>query len=239
MYPLKACRKAFIGILTCLFLSSTTRTAAFKYQHDADKSCSEHSVEECVTDEALWFKCPSTCSALLAKTGSMREVHGDPEAFYELQVTKENGNTLELEDFEGYITLYAVVPLLPGMAQFYYEMLEHVQSIFPYTVQIIMAPLQVTNPFQAEARTIKIKPHKKRKVIVLEEDSNPTSALEYLLKAQVVAGNDDADLPLDRVTIFMISLDGKFIEQLVSPTMTLLERRLSVFLKQLDFTTDL
>jgi hypothetical protein len=164
-------------------------------------------------------------------------VDKDPEDFFRMQVTKQNGNTLELEDFEGYVTLYAVIPLMPGMAQFYYEMLEHVQTIFPYTVETLVAPYITSSNVRNNNNDVTITPHKEPKTILLQVEKEPTPVLEYLMNAEIVAGNDDTDLLMDRVTIFIVTVDGMFIERLTSPTMRLLERRVSVFLMQ--FKTEL
>jgi hypothetical protein len=217
-------------------------TAAFQYQKDTDDNCTERQVEDCTKSETVWFQCPITCSNHLFREGTMKEVpvDEDPEDFFQMQVTKQNGNTLELQDFEGYVTLYAVIPLMPGMAQFYYEMLEHVQTIFPYTVETLVAPYITTSTVgnnNNNNNVVTITPHKEPKTILLKEEKEPTPVLEYLMNAEIVAGNDDTDLLMDRVTIFIVTVDGMFIERLTSPTMRLLERRVSVFLMQ--FKTEL
>ena len=160
----------------------------------------------------------------------MRERRRDPEEFFELQVTKANGDSPTLEDMEGYVTIFAVLPLLPGLATFYYELFEHVQAIFPYTVETLVLRYNVDGN---DSATIQLQ-HSNPKTILLQATSENTEVLDYLLQSDVVAGNPDADLLLDRVTIFLVSSDGMFIEQLVTPTMPLLERRVSVFLKQLE-----
>jgi hypothetical protein len=145
-----------------------------------------------------------------------------------MQVTKQNGDILELEDFEGYVTLYAIIPLMQGMAQFYYEMLEHVQLIFPYTVEVLVAPYNVGRS------EVKIKPHEKPKTILLKEEKEPTPMMAYLNQAKTTHGNVENRLYFDRVTIFLVASDGMFVERVVSPTMSLLEQRISSFLKQLE-----
>ena len=161
----------------------------------------------------------------------MKENQHDPEIFFQMQVTKQDGKSLDLEDFEGYVTLYATIPLIPGMSQFYYEMLEHVQGIFPYTIETLVAPYNIS---LADEVCVSITPRQEPKTILLKEVIEPSPVLEYLVNAEIVAGNDEAALLLDRVTIFIVSTDGVYIERLISPTMPLLERRVSVFLMQMD-----
>ena len=200
----------------------------------------------------------------------MAEIDGDPEAFFQLTVktassssaaaaavsstatVASNNNEMSLEDFEGYVTLFAVVPTnYLGMAMFYYDMLEHIATIYPFTVRFILLPWQskvvVTeeDPSKEQETTIvdavfQPQRYQNPKVVLLEPSSRPTKALEYLLHAPIVAGNgEDVALQEDRVTIFLVSADGMFIERLVSPTITLLERRLAVFLLQLSLSPEL
>jgi hypothetical protein len=179
---------------------------------------------------------------MLHVEGSMAEIHNDPEALFQMSVTKSNGHELSLEDHEGYVTIFAVVPTkFPGMAKFYYDMLEHIGLIYPFTVQFLLLPWQTqdtNDPVDLESLFVQRrypKPH----VVLLEPASQPTNVLSYLLQADIVAGNDDALLKEDRVTTFLISSDGMYIERLLSPTITLLERRIAVYLQQLSMAREL
>ena len=167
----------------------------------------------------------------------MFEIHDDPEQFFDMSVAKKNGGkTLSLEDYEGYVTIYAIIPLIPGMSQFYYEVLEHVQTIYPYTIQTLIEPFQITTDGNSDDINIHIKEHEKPKTILLEETPRLTEVSNYLQNAPPVAGNPDVRFHSDRVTIFLVSADGIFVEKLNSPSMPLLERRIAVFLKQLEWT---
>jgi hypothetical protein len=228
----------FSELLLCLLLllSSTTTTTAFRYQVDTSEDCADK-LDECTTSDTVWFQCPISCNDPLHQEGTMFEVHDDPQQiFSDLSVMRSNGKILSLEDYEGYVTLYAVVPLLPGMAQFYYELLEHVQAVYPYTVQTLIEPY-IT--METTTTSITITPHDEPKTILLEPAVRPTQVLDYMLNAPQVAGNPDTTFKLDRVTIWLISADGMFLERLNSPSMSLLERRVAVFLKQMAWTPEL
>ena len=60
----------------------------------------------------------------------MAEQRHDPDQFYNFQVVTSKGKTHTLEDHEGYITIVAIVPLLPGVAQYYYDVIEHMSHVY-------------------------------------------------------------------------------------------------------------
>jgi glutathione peroxidase-family protein len=169
----------------------------------------------------------------------------EPDDFYALSVTTAQGKKVPLENYDGYVVLFAVVPLLKdsGMAQYYYELLEHVQSIFKYTIEIVLLPVQVETMEEEAATDIQPHAHDNAKVVLLKKMTGTTKTLDYLLNVPPTAGSlvshEDKNLHLlrDRVTIFIVSSDGKFVERLISPTMAILERRLIVYLSQLDGDT--
>jgi len=37
---------------------------------------------------------------------------------------------MSFDRFEGYVTLLVVIPLFPGLAQYYYDMMEHIHTVF-------------------------------------------------------------------------------------------------------------
>lgn len=174
----------------------------------------------------------------------MAEVHEDPQAFFELDVQPYKRNhPLPLEDYEGYVTAYAVVPVaFPTMAKFYYDMLEHIASIYPFTVQFILLPL-VDNRDEkspgSPTEVLQTSRYNQPSTTVLEPSSHYPPALAYLLHAEIVAGNTQASLWNDRPTIFLVSSDGVYIERLIAPTIIELERRIAVHLLQLETTSEL
>lgn len=188
--------------------------------------------EQC-TKEYMWSDCPLTCSVFLMQQGGISQAV-DPESFYQLEFTTHEGRTFDLEDYQGYVTLFATVPLVPGMAQYYYDMVHYIQTIFPYTLETIVQPLgRKSNG--ARSRGVQITPRTESKVALLKTASLKFDDFDYFKKQiRPVAGSEDLGILMDRVTFFIISTNGKHVERLISPTMKMLSSRVQVFLKELD-----
>ena len=155
-------RLRVIAILLVGLLLHVPSTMAFQFKKDTGDDCSTIQIEDCQQrrqqrqqSSPLWFSCPVTCAELLHREGSMAEVHDTPEAFFQIHVRPFHHQHppplhsplwLSLEDYEGYVTVVAVVPTAyPDMAQFHYQLLEHVASVYPFTVQILLVPLDNDN----------------------------------------------------------------------------------------------
>ncbi len=218
-----------------------TKSHGFQYNKDTLVDCSDRTERDCQTSNTIWFQCPVSCSEKFHVEGSMAEIHQDPEIFFQMEVTPAADSDLSLEDFEGYVTIYAVIPThFPGMAKFYYDMLEHIASVYPFTVQFLVLPWQSQDDTTNDMNDLfALQRYQKRHAVILEPVFQPTTVLNYLLEAKIVAGNDNAYLKEDRVTIFLVSSDGIYVERLLSPTITLLERRIGVYLQQLSMSREL
>ena len=217
-------------LLLTFFCSTAASSAVLNSTFDKDQreDCNELK-QKCTEDEEVWLACPLTCTIFLLQQGGMAQAI-DPESFYQLEFTTHEGKTFDLVDYEGYVTLFAAVPLLPGMSQYYYELIHHVQNIFPYTLETIVQPLHAE-----EQNGIHIKPHTNTPVVLLKETTVSAGQLDYFLnQIRPIAGSESLDIRMDRVTFFIVSTDGKHIERLISPTMKMLERRVQVFLQELD-----
>jgi hypothetical protein len=256
--------------------TNATSASAFEFQHDsADGDCPDR-VDECATSPSLWYRCPVSCSRHLGREGNMAEERSDPEQFFNLKATairqrignhdggsstggggSPGGTTvISMEDNEGYITLYAVLPLLRGMAQYYYDAIEHIARVYKYTLVPMILPYPATatssSSDDGDARTesdaspVALSPVPGSKSILLQPPPTPSAddqpdVLKYVLSRQVVAGNhfDGDTLALDRPTIFLISHNGMFIERLVAPTMETMERRIKVYEHVMEERPDL
>eukprot|EP00980_Cylindrotheca_fusiformis_P002912 scaffold675_cov103-Cylindrotheca_fusiformis.AAC.23 len=236
--------RATIALLIFAIILLVSPTEGFHFKQDTG-NCSDITEEkDCIQDKNVFFDCPHTCSTLLQMPGSIGRM--EDSAFFDQSVTRQdNGKRLSLEDFEGYVTLYAILPLVPN-AQYYYEMLEHVHEIFPYTVEILAMPYQVPSPDEDQDQQQQedqkaaliddfiITPHDNPKVRFLQQETRP-DLLYYLWESNVYAGEEVmANIPNDRASIYIISADGMFVERLISPSLTDLERRIIVYLKQLE-----
>jgi hypothetical protein len=241
--------------MTLLMIQSTV---GFQYKMDTGDDCSESTATDCQQSPSLWFSCPMTCSERLQVEGSMAEVREDPQAFFELTVQpfQTGKSSVSLEDYEGYVTVFAVVPkAFSGMTKFYRDMLEHIAFVYPFTVQFLLLPwngdddesstmsstVSSSSLSSLEEEALGLTRYTKPRVTVLESahHQQPTAALNYLLHAELMAGNSRSSLWDDRVTVFVVSCDGMFIERLISPTITQLERRIAVHLLQLEIHSEL
>ena len=247
-----------------IFQWQASLVSGFEFDHDVDARLCEKEISKsskvCTSNSTMWFSCPISCAdALHGGRGTMAEERNDPEQFYELHVEKveagasynvRKGTSRSLEDNEGYITMYAVLPMLPGMAEYYYHAIEHIAQVYKYTVVAMILPYYDTTDENhdaisilesiAESRNAFEKP---KSILLTGYDARgqpDNEVLEYLQSREVVAGtldprdgdnsseNDDDALLLTRPNIFLVSHTGMFIERVVSPTMKMIERRIKV-----------
>jgi hypothetical protein len=209
--------------------------SAFEFQHDENPDQCQKDVKQCTKNTSMWYKCPISCSKHFEREGSMAEERDDPEQFFNLNVETtsrgSDGPAYSMENNEGYITLFAVLPLLRGVSQYYYDAIEHMSHVYKYTLVPIVFPYRTD---QATMALISQAQNSRTKVLLSgpsSSDDNPNmNTLKYLLTRTIVAGNnEDLELATDRPTIFLISHDGMFIERLIAPTMETIERRIKVY----------
>jgi len=243
--------------------------SGFEFDHDVDAElCKKDIVSDpdvCTSNSTMWFSCPISCAgALHGGRGTVAEERSDPEQFYELHAkrvtagtTYNKGSDMSLEDNEGYITLYAVLPMLPGMAEYYYDAIEHIAQVYKYTVVAMIQPMIQQDDSKPSSSTSILqsivesrnsgethsKKETKAKSILLTgydiQQKAHNGVLAYLLTREVVAGildpqnpdrhyDNDNTLLITRPNIFLVSHTGMFIERVISPTMEMIERRIKV-----------
>ena len=84
------------------------------FEEDHDKNCSSI-ISECKFDPNVWHKCPVSCAKHFEPTRAHRfHKIDDPEKFYALSAVDSNGKTVDFENFNGYVTMVALVPTFPG-----------------------------------------------------------------------------------------------------------------------------
>lgn len=201
--------------------------SGYEFDRDVDaEQCKKDIIADldvCTSNSTMWFSCPTSCArAFNGGRGTMAEERSYPERFYELHAKRmsssagmdyNEGNDISLEDNEGYVTLYAVLPILPGMAEYYYDAIEHIAQVYKYTLVAMILPYYDTNNEEdgskvASSTSIlqaiggsriagetKIEKEVKTKSILLAGYDVQTKAdneiLEYLLTREVVAGTLD------------------------------------------------
>ena len=150
----------------------------------------------------------------------------NPNALWELPTTTttlrtHQGQRISSDWFKGHVTVFAITPLLPGMAVYFYELLEHLHSVFAPKVEFVMLPIDLNKGLHIPLRETP-------KVVVLEEESSIDSHpwVQHLISIKPRKGAATKDhrdeiqqLPLhtDQVTIYIVSADGCYVERLISP----------------------
>jgi hypothetical protein len=234
--------------------------SGFEFDHDVDAELCKNDIisdpDVCTSNSTMWFSCPISCArALHGGRGTMAEQRSDPEQFYELHAKRvagtnyNKGSDMSLEDNEGYITLYAVLPMLSGMAEYYYDTIEHISKVYKYSLVAMILPYYDTTNEQDDSkpssstsilqsivgsrssRETHGKKETKTKSILLTgydvQQNAHNEVLEYLLTREVVAGTLDPQYPdrhYDNDNTLLITRPNIFI---VSHTGMFIERVVS------------
>jgi hypothetical protein len=168
------------------------------------------------------------------------DMANNADALYDVGTLRTyQGKRIDADRFEGYVTVVSIIPLLPGMAVYYYEMMEHLHSVFAPKVEFVVIPID-------HEQEIHIVLHKNAKVVMLEEESNIENHpwVRHLTSIPPRSGagtknhRDETvqlDLHQDRVTIYIVSADGYYIERLISPRMATLQQKIAVYTKTIDY----
>ncbi|MGK3746496.1 MAG: hypothetical protein ACI8RD_008467 [Bacillariaceae sp.] len=192
----------------------------------------------------VYLQCPGLCTKLLEEEGMIGTADDNPDALYEVGTLRTyQGSRIDSDRFEGYVLVLAVVPLLPGMAVYYNEMMEYLHGIFKPKAEFVIQPID-------HYHGIHIKEKVNGKVVILEEKSAVTIVendlwMKHLtsIKPRSGLGTKEGDgvtieqrpLQTDRVTIYIVSADGYYIEQLIVPTMSTLKEKIRLYTKTMDY----
>jgi len=198
----------------------------------------------------VYLQCPDLCTKFLEQEGFVGTAHDNPDALYDagtLRVYDANGGqrTVDSDRYEGYVLAFAIVPLLPGMAVYYYEMMAHLHSVFQPKVEFAILPIDLEHEIHLKPR------EENAKVVIFDEESALTVTethpwVKHLssIKPRSGLGTNDhgdgvtveqRDLQLDRVSVYIVSADGYFVEQLIAPSMSKLKSKLRTYTKTIDY----
>jgi hypothetical protein len=244
-------------VLLCIFGSSSVNFVQSTSDYSSSKQIGtfdQDSREDCSTllqfchsdvYAHVYVQCAKSCTAYLEDEGMIAKASTTSStAFYELPSLRlrENGKRIEMDRFEGYTTIVAIVPLWPGMAAYYYQLLEHVHASFFPRVEIILIPVDLGGGIHIKLLQDNNNP---RVLVADEETSVETNPLvQYLLSIPPRAGAAQRNhkeetvqlhLAYDRVTVYIVSADAQFVERLVSPTLKKLQQKISVYIKSIDY----
>ena len=215
----RAVRALSSFLCLCLLLSQLPTVAASQHDlsRDTGELCQEKAAAEyCIKDPNTFFECPIACMDHLrpehASWGGY-ESHTDPP-FYDFSV-----NGVDFDRFEGMITIVAAIPLYPGLIDYYHVLLQRLQDINPYLVDIVLIPttgqdgIELKDDVPDEAAQTSKK--KKKKVLVLRRADK---VVDYL-QSNIQEGKFDPTKP----NVFIVSPQGDHIQMHIAPTMTRLQ----------------
>lgn len=198
----------------------------------------------------VYLQCPGLCTKFLEEEGFKGTAHEDPDVLYEagrLPLFQNVGGrgTVDSDRFEGYVLVFAVVPLFPGMAVYYYEMMAHLHRVFQPKAEFVLLPIDVGHEIHLKLR------EENEKVVVLAEQSVDTVEekhpwVKHLTSIKPRSGMGTTDhgdgetveqrgLQFDRVSVYVVSADGYFVEQLIVPSMSKLKETIRTYTKTMDY----
>lgn len=220
--------------------TKTNRTLLAPFDTDIRKDCRAilmHCQSEVFSH--VYLQCPALCTKYLEQEG-MKGTPDNPEGLWDVNTLRTyQGKRIDADRFEGYVTVIAILPLLPGMAFYYYEMMETLHSQFAPKGEFVILPIDL-------GEGIHIKMRDKPNVVILEEESAVETHpwVQHLTSVKPRSGaasrnhRDEivqVDLPTDRLTIYVVSSDGYFVERLTVPTMAALQRKITVYMKTIGY----
>jgi hypothetical protein len=188
-----------------------------------------------------YLQCPAMCTKYLEQEGMKGTADQNPEGLWDVGTLRTHqGRRIDADRFEGYVTVICILPMLPGMAFYYYEMMETLHSQFDPKVEFVILPIDV-----GEGIHIKIRDDTP-KVVILEEESaietHPWVKHLTSIRPRSGAAMKDhldrvvqVDLPTDRLTVYVVSSDGYFVERMTVPTMAALQRTIAMYLQTIDY----
>lgn len=199
----------------------------------------------------VYLQCPGLCTKFLEQEGFVGTAHDDPDALYEAGtlrtlLTDGRRGKVDSDRFEGYVLVFATVPLLPGMAVYYYEMMAHLHRVFNPKAEFVLLPIDLGHEIH-----LKVREKDNGEVVVLDEELADTVTethpwVKHLSSIRPRSGLGTKDygdgktieqrpLQLDRVSVYIVSADGYFVEQLIVPTMSKLKEKIRVYTKTMDY----
>lgn len=179
------------------------------------------------------------CAASCEKQPGVRKVEvmpigEDEPQFFDLTAEDVNGNVLDFEEFDGYVTLVINCARKCGSTEEYYKILEHMHNIWPYTLEILAFPfwnkaLEETPDSCPSEKDIDKKYNKKIHVMKEVELNGPNTHPVYkFLKNKF---NQDA-MDESYATFFLINPDGNLVEEHFGTTPSQIKMYIQKHLKE-------
>mmetsp|Transcript_30660 Transcript_30660/g.45383 ORF Transcript_30660/g.45383 Transcript_30660/m.45383 type:complete len:233 (+) Transcript_30660:202-900(+) len=216
----------FLVLFLALLITSASASYQAKFDEDTGENC-DTKVDNCYSDDETFHECSATCrrhmQANLVKRTEFYGKSTDPDSFYDLEANaKKEHSTLSFERFEGYIVVLAVIPLIPGVAKFYFDLLDHLHEIYPITVEVVVLPVSQF-PKPMGPGDSKFSRNVDSKITELwgwiPSETNPI--IKFLGEG---ASMNNEDFKVDAVTVFTISADALYVQASIFPSLSDLQK---------------
>ena len=230
----------------------------YVFDHDfsgvqCDKAMKQHDEEDfrlfCINQRQSFQQCSLSCSQVLhfpSSTGVCKSYRCN---FYDMSfpmmTDSPSSSSLNMNEMAlGKVTLFSFSPLWEGHAQYNYELLELVRSLYPATTEALFLPIDIHDYELAHPR-FEIKPFGEQhhhhededeyrmdkgvvqRVHILPEvkpqDIGHHPFLGFVRTLLHREGAKNFDVYTDRPVIFVVSSDGTLVERLVVPTLETLQ----------------
>jgi len=208
------------ALYTSLLFGLSCALTDYDLSKDTAPDCDQR-VSRCRKDEDTFLECPITCAEALDGGLMVQGVAPrEPEEYFSLYANyAKTGNRFNFDRLEDSVSMIAVLPLLPGMAQYYYELMEEMATENPFMISTVILPFKDSGNREMNQYNLDVFNHGKS--IVLETfESNSMGSHPIVGYVESARRNQKTRDPLynDRAIIFVVSADGKYVERRVCPT---------------------
>ena len=221
---MKTASAPLVVILLLLILSHTA--VSNKFDSDTGENCEQKAAKElCTTTPDTYYECPITCARRVrperAAWGGFDSIDSP---FYQFRWRDYRGKMVNFEDFDGEIVIVAAIPMLPGLAQYNYDLLNHVLDVYKYGVEVVVVPMKGQDG-------IAIEPTEGSRIRILEGLKNDAShkVVSYLAHF-IQKGKFDSKL----LNAFIVGPLGNRITLHISPDMLTYRKYVDFELKEMD-----
>jgi hypothetical protein len=216
MIPRQRILFTMITFTTLSFLSQIPYVLSLIPSHFEDSESKETCWEaanmgSCIQDPHTYYQCPWTCAKhMRPKDAAWGGFEKTESPFYEFRWKDYQGKMIDFEDLEGEIVVVAMIPMYPGLAQFHYELLNHILDVYKYGVQVIIIPMKGAPEDQ---QGLMIQPTPNSRIRILEGINDGNHAVVRYLSKFIQAGKFDWTL----LNSFIIGPLGNRITLHISP----------------------
>jgi hypothetical protein len=208
--------KRLSSVALCLAVATATE---YSLDWNTAPDCAAR-VDECRSSQITFLECPATCvesldGGLMVQGIAPRE----NSEFFKLKSKTPDGEVVHFYRMDDFVTVIAVLPSLPGMAQYYYDVTEYLANKYPYMVSTVVLPFEKTNDRSFDSINLDIWNHGKATVLETHvADSLGSHPIVKYVESARRNQNEPDPLFDDRVIFFVVSHDGRYIERRVCPT---------------------